>query len=87
MVQVSGYNFSEKYRTGGVIGVLASDTVELGAVAISNASLGIVTEASVDLTGASCAGVLVSPCCSLSEALNVQKSTLPWVSNHAQLPY
>ena len=34
MVQVTGYNFSEKYSTGGVIGVLASDTVELGAINI-----------------------------------------------------
>lgn len=34
VVQVTGYNFSEKYSTGGVIGVLASDTVELGAINI-----------------------------------------------------
>jgi hypothetical protein len=67
-VQVIGYNFSEKYSTGGVIGVLAVDTLALGAITISNASLGLVTEASVDLTGASCAGVLVSPSCSLAGA-------------------
>lgn len=46
-----------------MIGVLASDRVQLGDITIGNASLGLVTEASVDLMGASCAGVLVSSQC------------------------
>ena len=60
VVQLNGYNFSEKYNTGGVIGILGSDRVQLGGITIGNASLGLVTESSVDLLGASCAGVLVS---------------------------
>ena len=58
-MQVAGYNFSEKYRSGGVIGILGSDQVQLGPISVSRASLGLVTQASVDLLGASCAGVLV----------------------------
>lgn len=58
-MQLVSYNFAEKYNSGGVIGVLASDRVQLGDIVVGNASLGLVTEASVDLTGASCAGVLV----------------------------
>ena len=60
-VQLVNYNFAEKYNNGGVIGMLASDRAQLGDIVISNASLGLVTEASVDLMGASCAGVLVCP--------------------------
>ena len=58
-MQVAGYNFSEKYKAGGVIGVLGRDQVQLGAITVHRASLGLVTQASVDLSGASCAGVLV----------------------------
>ncbi len=60
-MQLVSYGFAEKYNSGGIIGVLASDKVQLGDIAIGNASLGLVTEASVDLMGASCAGVLVRP--------------------------
>ena len=56
---MAGYNFSEKYKAGGVIGVLGRDQVQLGAITVRRASLGLVTQASVDLSGASCAGVLV----------------------------
>ena len=58
-MQLAGYNFSEKYKAGGVIGVLGSDKVQLGSITMSRASLGLVTQASVDLMGASCAGMLV----------------------------
>ena len=58
-LQVVGYNFSEKYKAGGVVGVLGRDQVQLGAITVRRASLGLVTQASVDLSGASCAGVLV----------------------------
>ena len=51
--------FSEKYQSGGIIGTLGADTAVLGALTVANASLGLVTEASVNLTGAPCAGVLV----------------------------
>lgn len=61
-MQLVSYDFAEKYNSGGVIGILANDTVQLGDAVIANASLGLVTEASVDLMGASCAGVLVRHC-------------------------
>ena len=67
-MQVVSYGFAEKYSSGGVIGVLASDRVQLGDAVVGNASLGLVTEASVDLMGASCAGVLV---CHTHSALQV----------------
>ena len=58
-MQLVNYSFAEKYSIGGVVGVLASDRVQLGGITVGNASLGLVTEASVDLMGASCAAVLV----------------------------
>ncbi len=52
-------NFSEKYMGGGVVGLLGSDTLQLADATVANASLGLVTQASINLTGASCNGILV----------------------------
>lgn len=58
--QVVARNFSEKYVSGGVVGLLGTDSLTIGALAVANASIGLVTEASVNLTGASCDGIFVS---------------------------
>jgi len=58
--QVVARNFSEKFVIGGVVGLLGMDSLTVGALAVANASIGLVTEASVNLTGASCDGIFVS---------------------------
>ena len=57
--QIIARNFSEKYMSGGVVGLLASDSMKVGDLAVNNASIGLATQASVNLTGASCDGIFV----------------------------
>lgn len=58
--------------SGGIVGMLAADSLKVGDLMVNNASIGLVTQASVNLTGASCDGIFVRT----SPFLHVQCNTL-----------